>query len=61
MQTLFKNLFNLISLLRISLFVISTKVFRKSSVIGTLRYQKINFFTTPAFSLFESWTIEVFV
>ena len=48
MQTLFKNLFNLINLLKISLLVIFTKIFRKPSVKGTLRYQKINFFTTSA-------------
>jgi len=50
MQTLFKNLFNLMNLLRISLFVIFTKIFQKPSVKGTLRYQKINFFTTSALS-----------
>ncbi|MFH1704287.1 MAG: hypothetical protein ABIB41_12840 [Nitrospirota bacterium] len=43
-QTLFKNL------LGISLFVIFTKIFRNPSVKGTLRYQKINFFTTSALS-----------
>jgi general secretion pathway protein K len=50
MQTLFKNLFNLIRLLKISLFVISNKIFQKPSVKGTLRYQKINFLTTSALS-----------
>jgi hypothetical protein len=48
MQTLFKNLFNLINLLKISLLVLLNKIFRKPSVKGTLRYQKINFFTTSA-------------
>ncbi len=32
------------------LFVIFTKIFRKPSVKGTLRYRKINFFTTSALS-----------
>jgi len=50
MQTLFKNLFNLMNLLGISLFVILTKIFQKPLVKGTLRYQKINFFTTSALS-----------
>jgi len=36
------------NLLRIFLFVISTKTFPKPSVKGALRYQKINFFTMPA-------------
>jgi len=40
------------NLLGISLFVIVIKIFREPSVKGTLRYQKINFFTTSAlFSL----------
>jgi len=51
MQTLFKNLFNLIRLLKLSLFVIFTKIFHKPSVKGTLRYQKINFLTTSASSV----------
>ena len=50
MQTLFKNLFNLINLWGISLFVMFTKIFRNPSVKGTLRYQKIIFFTTSALS-----------
>ena len=50
MQTLLKNLFNLMNLLGISLLVIFTKIFQKPSVKGTLRYQKINFFTTSALS-----------
>jgi hypothetical protein len=40
----------LIRLLKISLLVISTKIFQKPSVKGTLRDQKINFFTTSASS-----------
>ena len=50
MQTLFKKLFNLIRLLKLSLLVISIKIFTKPSVKGVLRYQKINFFTTSASS-----------
>ena len=50
MQTLFKNLFNSMNLLGISLSVIFTKMFPKPSVKGTLRYRKINFFTTSALS-----------
>ncbi len=52
MQTLFKNLFNLMNLLKLFLSVIFTKIFRKSSVRGTLGYQKINFFTPSASSNF---------
>jgi hypothetical protein len=48
MQTLFKNLFNSINLLRISLLVIFIKIFRKPSVKSTLRYRKINFFIKSA-------------
>ena len=48
MQTLFKNLFNSIILLKISLFVIFNKIFHKPSVKGTPRYRKIIFFTTSA-------------
>jgi hypothetical protein len=50
MQTLFKNLFNSIILLKISLYVIVIKIFQVSSVKGMLRYRKINFFTTSALS-----------
>jgi hypothetical protein len=50
MQTLFKNLFNSMDLLKISLLVIPTKIFLKPSVRGALRYQKINFLTTSASS-----------
>jgi hypothetical protein len=50
MQTLLKNLFNLMNLLKISLMVLSNKIFQKPSVKGTLRYQKINSFTTSALS-----------
>ena len=35
-------------LLKISLFVLVIKIFQMSSVKGTLRYRKINFFTTSA-------------
>jgi len=38
------------NLFRISLFVILTKIFQEPSVKGTLRYQKISFFTTSALS-----------
>ncbi len=55
MQTLFKNLFNLIDLLGISLFVIFIKIFHEPLVRGTLRYQKINFFTTSALSQIYYW------
>jgi hypothetical protein len=48
MQILLKNLFNSMNLLGISLLVISIKIFQKPSVKGTLRYRKINFFTTSA-------------
>ena len=48
MQTLFKNFFNSMILLIISLFVLVIKIFQMSSVKGTLRYRKINFFTTSA-------------
>ncbi len=48
MQTLFKNLFNSIKILKASFFVISTKIYLKPSVKGTLMYRKINFFTTSA-------------
>ena len=50
MQTLFKNLFNLINLLKIFLFVIFNKIFPVPSLKGALWYQKINFFTTSALS-----------
>ncbi len=52
MQTLFKNLFNLMRLLKLSPFVISIKILHLPSVKCTSRHQKINFFTTPAFSRF---------
>jgi len=73
MQTLFKNLFNSINLLGISLLVISIKIFLKPSVKGTLRYRKINFFTTSAlgkyifrvniflFSYIPCFTVSVFM
>jgi len=53
MQTLLKNLFNSSTtrrddLLGVSLLVIFIKIFRKPSVKGTLKYRKINFFTTSA-------------
>jgi hypothetical protein len=48
MQTLFKNLFNSIDLLKIYLFGIFTKIFRELFIKGTSRYRKINFFTTSA-------------
>jgi hypothetical protein len=48
MQTLFKNLFNSINLLKISFMVLFTKIFQKPSGNGTLRYRKIVFFTTSA-------------
>jgi hypothetical protein len=48
MQTLLKNLFNSMNLLKTSLLVIADKIFQKPSVKGTLRYRKINFFTTSA-------------
>jgi hypothetical protein len=48
MQTLLKNLFNSINLLRISLFAIFTEIFREPFVKGESRYRKINFFTTSA-------------
>ncbi len=38
------------NLLKISLFVIFTKIFREPSVKGKLRYRKINFFTTSTLS-----------
>jgi hypothetical protein len=50
MQTLFKNLFNSMNLLGISLSVISSKIFPEPSVKGESRYRKINFFTTSALS-----------
>jgi type II secretory pathway component PulK len=52
MQIVFKNLFNLMRLLKLSLFVISIKILHLPLVKCTSRYQKINFFTTPAFSRF---------
>ena len=52
MQTLFKNLFNLMRLLKLSPFVISIKILHLPSVKCASRYQKINFSTTPAFSRF---------
>src|SRR4030042_6922002 len=52
MQTLFKNLFNLMNLFGISLFVISIKIFHKPSVKGTLMYRKINFLATSALCVF---------
>jgi hypothetical protein len=61
MQTLFKNLFNLIKLLKISLFVFLNEIFQKPSVRGILRYQKINFFTTSTlFGLNKITGIPVF-
>jgi hypothetical protein len=45
------NKFNSKNLLGTSLFAMLTKIFRKPSVKGTLRYQKINFFTASAFSI----------
>jgi len=48
MQTLFKNLFNSMNLLRISFLVIITKISSKPFVKGKSRYRKINFFTTSA-------------
>jgi hypothetical protein len=48
MQTLLKNLFNLINYWEYLYSVYSLKIFPKPSVKGTLRYQKINFFTTSA-------------
>jgi len=48
MQTLFKNLFNLINYWEYLYPFYSLKIFLKPSVKGTLRYQKINFFTTSA-------------
>jgi len=39
-------------LLKVSLFVISDKTIRRLSFGGKLRYQKINFLTTLALSLF---------
>ncbi len=50
MQTLFKNLFNSMNLLGLSLSVIFTKIFPEPSVKGKSRYRKINFFTTSALS-----------
>ncbi len=47
MQSLFKNLFNSMNLFEI-LLTLSIKIFLGSFVKGTLRYQKINFFTTSA-------------
>jgi hypothetical protein len=40
--------FNSMNLLKISLFVIFAKIYHKSSIKSTLRYRKINFFTTSA-------------
>jgi hypothetical protein len=48
MQTLFKDLFNSIRLLKKSLFVVTTKIFEVPFVKGKSRYRKINFFTTSA-------------
>jgi hypothetical protein len=48
MQTLLKNLFNSMNLLKTSLFVMFTKIFKESFVKGKSRYRKINFFTTSA-------------
>ncbi len=48
MQTLFKNLFNLIDYWEYLYSFYSLEIFLKPSVKGTLRYQKINFFTTSA-------------
>jgi hypothetical protein len=46
LQTLRKNLFNLINYWEYLYSIYSLKIFQKPSVKGTLRYQKINFFTT---------------
>jgi hypothetical protein len=54
MQTLFKNLFSSINLLKIFFMVLFMKIFQKPSVKGTLRYRKINFLTTSALFLYES-------
>jgi hypothetical protein len=48
MHILLKNLFNPMSLLKISLFAIFTEIFRVPSVKGKSRYRKINFLTTSA-------------
>jgi hypothetical protein len=47
-QILFKNLFNSMNVLNLSLFVLFTKIFPILSGKGTLRYRKINFFITSA-------------
>jgi hypothetical protein len=54
MQTLFKNLFNSINLLKTSFMVLFTKIFPIPSGKGKLRYRKINFFTTSALFLYGS-------
>ncbi len=48
MQTLFKNLFNSMNLSKLFLFVLLIKIFAIPLVKGTVRYRKINFFTTSA-------------
>jgi hypothetical protein len=50
MQTLFKNLFNSMIYWEYLYLLYSLKLFQKPSVKGTLRYRKINFFTTSASS-----------
>src|SRR3972149_11641281 len=47
-QTLLKNLFNLINYWEYLFSFYSLKIFQKPLVKSTLRYQKINFFTTSA-------------
>jgi len=55
MQTLLKNLFNSMNSLRLFLFVLFIKIFAVPLVKGTLRYRKINFFTTSALFNCISW------
>ncbi len=50
MEISFKNLFNLIMLLKISKNLFWGNIISKPSVIGTLRYQQINFFMTSPLS-----------
>jgi hypothetical protein len=48
MLTLLKDFFNSMMILKISQYVLVIKIFQISSVKGTLRYRKRNFFTTSA-------------
>src|SRR4030065_2755184 len=61
MQTLLKNLFNLINYWEYLYSFYSLKIFLKPSVKGTLRYQKINFFTTSASLKCIIWIIGISV